>query len=80
MTARSHPSDWESLLQLLNALDPLSDTRVVAHSAEQPTETADSDAKLERWTAASIEGAAEAENRFAIHVVQGMMKSKAKGP
>jgi hypothetical protein len=78
MTARSNPSDLESLLQLLNDLASPSDTNAVAHSAEQPTETADTYAKPEGSRAASIEGAVDAENRFAIHVVRGMMK--AKGP
>lgn len=80
MTARSNLSDIESLLQLLNALDPQSDTSAIAPSAEQPTDTAGPDAELERSRAASIERPVDAENRFAIHVERGMMKSKPKRP
>ncbi|HEY2531999.1 MAG TPA: hypothetical protein VGJ20_29415 [Xanthobacteraceae bacterium] len=80
MTPQADPSDIESLLQLLNASDHQSDASVIAQSPEQPAETAGPDAQLKRWRDASIEGALDAENRFAIHVVRGMMKSKAKSP
>jgi hypothetical protein len=76
MTSRSDPSDIETLLQLLNALDSLSGASVIENSTVQATEAVNPDAELERWRAASIEGAVDAETRFAIHVVRGMMKAK----
>lgn len=80
MTVRSDLSDIESLLQLLNASDTQSDSSVIANSIEQPTETAGSEVELTRPKMVSIEEGADDENRFAVHVVRGMMKSKANDP
>ena len=81
MTTRSDLSDMENLLKLLNASDAPFDDNGRVNSTEQPEKTADAAAELARSAAAAIEEFVDGskENRFAIHVVQGMMKSKAKG-